>query len=389
MKLKLGVIFGGESVEHEISVISAIQAMKALDEEKYEIVPIYISKDRSWYTGALLRDLDLYKDFDNLKRYAKKVVLYNSDGRFVLQSKKGFKKIVNEIDLAFPIMHGTNSEDGTIQGYLNMIGVPYAESNIFAATIGQDKVFQKQILEAEGLPITKYIWFFDNEYLENFNDIKKKIKEMGYPVIVKPARLGSSIGIKVAKDEDDLRQAIDFAIRYDDKILVEKVVKNLVELNCAVLGNKEFSETSLIEEVLSTDDFLSYDDKYVGDKKSKGMLSTNRIIPADITKAHEKEIKELSKQVFRVLNFSGVVRIDYLMDDKTEKTYINEVNTIPGSLSFYLFDSKEKNYTKLLDEIINIAIKDYKNKESKTKSFDINILKNYKGLKGKKGKLKF
>lgn len=389
MKLKLGVIFGGESVEHEISVISAIQAMKALDEEKYEIVPIYISKDRSWYTGALLRDLDLYKDFDNLKRYAKKVVLYNSDGRFVLQSKKGFKKIVNEIDLAFPIMHGTNSEDGTIQGYLNMIGVPYAESNIFAATIGQDKVFQKQILEAEGLPITKYIWFFDNEYLENFNDIKKKIKEMGYPVIVKPARLGSSIGIKLAKDEDELRQAIDFAIRYDDKILVEKVVKNLVELNCAVLGNKEFSETSLIEEVLSTDDFLSYDDKYVGDKKSKGMLSTNRIIPADITKAHEKEIKELSKQVFRVLNFSGVVRIDYLMDDKTEKIYINEVNTIPGSLSFYLFDSKEKNYTKLLDEIINIAIKDYKNKESKTKSFDINILKNYKGLKGKKGKLKF
>lgn len=389
MKLKLGVIFGGESVEHEISVISAIQAMKALDEEKYEIVPIYISKDRSWYTGALLRDLDLYKDFDNLKRYAKKVVLYNSDGRFVLQSKKGFKKIVNEIDLAFPIMHGTNSEDGTIQGYLNMIGVPYAESNIFAATIGQDKVFQKQILEAEGLPITKYIWFFDNEYLENFNDIKKKVKEMGYPVIVKPARLGSSIGIKLAKDEDELRQAIDFAIRYDDKILVEKVVKNLVELNCAVLGNKEFSETSLIEEVLSTDDFLSYDDKYVGDKKSKGMLSTNRIIPADITKAHEKEIKELSKQVFRVLNFSGVVRIDYLMDDKTEKIYINEVNTIPGSLSFYLFDSKEKNYTKLLDEIINIAIKDYKNKESKTKSFDINILKNYKGLKGKKGKLKF
>lgn len=389
MKLKLGVIFGGESVEHEISVISAIQAMKALDEEKYEIVPIYITKDRSWYTGALLRDLDLYKDFDNLKKYAKNVVLYNLDGRFVLQSKKGFKKIVNEIDLVLPIMHGTNSEDGTIQGYLNMLGVPYAESNIFAATIGQDKVFQKQILESEGLPITKYIWFFDNEYLEDFTTIKKKVKEIGYPVIVKPARLGSSIGIKVAKDEDDLKKSIDFAIRYDDKILVEKIVKNLVELNCAVLGNKEFSETSLIEEVLGTDDFLSYDDKYVGDKKSKGMLSTNRIIPADITKSHEKEIKELSKKVFRVLNFSGVVRIDYLMDDKTGKIYINEVNTIPGSLSFYLFDNKEKNYTKLLDEIINIAIKDYKNKESKTRSFEINILKNYNGLKGKKGKLKF
>lgn len=388
MKLKLGIIFGGESVEHEISVISAVQAMKALDEEKYEIIPIYITKDRSWYTGALLKDLDLYKDFDNLKKYAKNVVLYNMDGKFVLQSKKGFKKIVNEIDIALPIMHGTNSEDGTIQGFLNMVGVPYAESNIFAATIGQDKVFQKQILEAENLPVTKYIWFFDHEYLEDFNDIKNKVKTLGYPVIIKPARLGSSIGIKIANNEDELKTGIDYAIRYDDKILIEKIVKNLVELNCAVLGNKESSETSLIEEVLGTDEFLSYNDKYVGDKKSKGMLSTNRIIPANISKKEEKEIKELSKQVFRVLNFSGVVRIDFLMDSKTEKIYINEVNTIPGSLSFYLFDKKEKNYTKLLDEIINIAIKDYKNKESKTHSFEINILKNYNGLKGKKGKLK-
>lgn len=389
MKLKLGVIFGGESVEHEISVISAVQAMKALNPEKYEIVPIYIAKDRTWYTGALLQDLDLYKDFDNLKRYAKNVVLYNTDGRFVLQSKKGFKKIVNEVDIVLPIMHGTNGEDGTIQGYLNMVGVPYAESNIFAATIGQDKVFQKQILEAEKLPITEYTWFFDHEYLENFNDIKKSVKEIGYPVIVKPARLGSSIGIKKANNEDELKQAIDQAIRYDDKILVEKVVKNLIELNCAVLGNKESSETSLIEEVLGTDEFLSYDDKYINGKKSKGMLSTNRIIPADIPKKIEKEIKELSKEVFRVLNFSGVVRIDYLMDSKKDKIYINEVNTIPGSLSFYLFDNKEKNYTKLLDEIINIAIKDYKNRENKTHSFEINILKNYNGLKGGKGKLKF
>ena len=389
MKIKLGVIFGGESVEHEISVISAVQAMKALNEEKYEIVPIYISKDKSWYTGSLLRDLDLYKEFDNLKKYAKEVVLYNKGGRFVLQSKKGLKKIINEVDIVFPIMHGTNGEDGTIQGYLNMVGVPYAESNIFAATIGQDKVFQKQILEVENIPVTEYTWFFDNEYLEDFNTIKTNVKNIGYPVIVKPARLGSSIGIKKANNEDELKQAIDQAIRYDDKILVEKVVKNLVELNCAVLGNKESSEASQIEEVMGTDEFLSYNDKYVGGKKSKGMLSTNRIIPADISKKLEKEIKELSKNVFRVLNFSGVVRIDFLMDDKKEKVYVNEVNTIPGSLSFYLFDKEKKNYSELLDEIINIAIKDYKNKSSKTHSFEINILKNYNGLKGKKGKLKF
>lgn len=389
MKLKIGVIFGGESVEHEISVISAIQAMKALDEEKYEVVPIYIAKNREWYTGALLKDLDLYKDFDNLKKYAKNITLFNKDGVYVLQSKKGFKKIVNEIDLAFPIMHGTNGEDGSIQGYLNMIGIPYAESNLYAATIGQDKVFQKQILKSEGLPITDYIWFFDNEYLEDYSKIKKDVSNIGYPVIIKPARLGSSVGIKVAKNEDELKKAIDEAIRYDDKILIEKVVSNLVELNCAVLGNKEFSETSLIEEVLATGDLLSYNDKYVGDKKSKGMLSTNRIIPAGLTKKLENEIKDLSKQVFRALNFSGIVRIDFLMDNKKEKVYINEVNTIPGSLSFYLWDKNTKNYTKLLDDIISIAIKEHKNRSNKTYSFEINILNNYKGLKGKKGKLKF
>ncbi len=389
MKLKIGVIFGGESVEHEISVISAVQAMKALDEEKYEVVPIYIAKNREWYTGALLKDLDLYKDFDNLKKYAKNITLFNKDGVYVLQSKKGFKKIVNEIDLAFPIMHGTNGEDGSIQGYLNMIGIPYAESNLYAATIGQDKVFQKQILKSEGLPITDYIWFFDNEYLEDYSKIKKDVSNIGYPVIIKPARLGSSVGIKVAKNEDELKKAIDEAIRYDDKILIEKVVSNLVELNCAVLGNKEFSETSLIEEVLATGDLLSYNDKYVGDKKSKGMLSTNRIIPAGLTKKLENEIKDLSKQVFRALNFSGIVRIDFLMDNKKEKVYINEVNTIPGSLSFYLWDKNTKNYTKLLDDIISIAIKEHKNRSNKTYSFEINILNNYKGLKGKKGKLKF
>ncbi len=389
MKIKLGVIFGGESVEHEISVISAIQAMKALDEEKYEIVPIYISKDREWYTGDLLKDIDLYKDFDNLKKYAKNVVLYNKEGSFVLQSKKGFKKIVNEIDLVLPVMHGTNGEDGSIQGFLNMIGLPYAESNLYAATIGQDKVFQKQILQSEGLPVTEYMWFFDNEYLEDFNSIKKRVKEIGYPVIIKPSRLGSSIGIKIAKNEDSLKTAIDEAIRYDDKILVEKMISNLVELNCAVIGNKEQVETSLIEEVLSTDELLSYKDKYIGEKKTKGMLSTNRIIPAEISKKTEKEIYELSQKTFRSLNFSGVVRIDFLMDNKTNKIYINEVNTIPGSLSFYLWNKESKNYTKLLDEIINLAIKDYKNKSNKTYSFEINILKNYSGLKGKKGKLKY
>ena len=392
MKLRLGVIFGGESVEHEVSIISAIQAMKALDEEKYEIIPIYITKERQWYTGKLLKDIDVYKDMDNLKRYAKNVVLYNKDNTFVLQSKKGLKRIVDIVDLILPIVHGTNVEDGTLQGYLDLIGIPYAESNLFASSIGQDKVFQKQIFKCEDIPVVDYTWFFDNEYLQDTNTIKDNIKNLGYPVIVKPARLGSSIGITKVNDEKNIEDAIETAIKYDNKIIVEKVVENLVEINCSVLGSNDYSEASELEEVMGTDEFLSYKDKYLGGKKgktpSKGMASTNRIIPARIDEKLTNKIKEISKKAFRILNASGVVRIDYLLDKKTNNIYINEINTIPGSLSFYLWDKTNKNYTQLLDEIISIAIKNYKKRSSKTYSFDTNILQNYNGIKGMKGKMK-
>jgi D-alanine-D-alanine ligase len=388
MKLRVGVIFGGESVEHEVSIISAVQAMKALDGDKYEIVPIYIAKNREWYTGRLLKDLELYKDIDNLKRYAKNVVLYNKNNTFVLQSKKGFKRIVDQIDLALPVVHGTNVEDGTLQGYLELIGIPYAESNVYASSVGQDKVFQKQIFGAEKLPIVDYVWFFENEYLEDSDRIKKDIKKLGYPVIVKPARLGSSIGISKVKDESKIDEAIENATKYDNKIIVEKVVENLVEINCSVLGNYESFETSNLEEVMGRDEFLSYRDKYLGGSKVKGMAATNRVIPARISDKLTNEIKELAKKVARVLNVSGVVRIDFLLDSKENKVYINEINTIPGSLSFYLWDKNNKDYTKLLDDIITITIKNYKKRSNITYSFDTNILQNHSGLKGMKGKLK-
>lgn len=394
MKIKVGVIFGGVSVEHEISVISAVQAMSNIDQEKYDIVPIYISKDRTWYTGKMLMDIDIYKDFEDLKRYASKVTLYKKDNHFYLQSLGFFKRIVEEIDVAFPIVHGTNVEDGTLQGYLDTIGIPYVGSSVLGAALGQDKVVMKQVFESEKLPIAPYIWFYDNEYLNNTDVITKNISKLGYPVIVKPASLGSSVGIAVVKDEKDLDEAVMDAITYDKKIVVEKMVENLVEVNCSVLGNYEYQQTSLIEEVMSVDEFLTYKDKYIGGKKgskSKGMVSTNRIIPARINDKLKEEVEELSKEVFKVLNLSGVCRIDFLIDKKKEKVYINEPNTIPGSLSFYLWEPAGKKYSELLDEMITLAIKDYKNKNKKVYSFDTNVLSNYggtKGLKGVKGKLK-
>ena len=204
MKLRVGVIFGGESVEHEVSIISAVQAMKSLDEEKYEIIPIYIGKDREWYTGRLLKDIEIYSDLDLMKKYATNVVLCNKGDKFVLIKKNGIKRIIDYIDLVLPVVHGTNVEDGTLQGYLELIGIPYVGSNLYSAAIGQDKVFQKQILESSKLPVTKYMWFFDSEYKENEKEVLKGIKSIGYPVMVKPARLGSSVGISKAKNEDEV-----------------------------------------------------------------------------------------------------------------------------------------------------------------------------------------
>ena len=405
MKIRLGVIFGGESVEHEVSIISALQAINKIDSEKYDIVPIYITKDRQWYTGDMLKEIEVYSDFSLIKKYAKNVVLYEKNGRFILQNKNGFKGTVKEIDMVLPIVHGTNVEDGVLQGYLQSIGIPFVGGDVYASSVGQDKVFMKEIFEHEKLPICKYIWFYDNKYQEDGTEILKDIKKLGYPVIVKPARLGSSVGIKTAYNESEVKDAIDEAIKYDNKIVVEKLVEDLMEVNISVLGNYENNNVSAIEQVMPKKDFLTYEDKYIGSSKvkgklgtkyksSKGMVSASRVIPAPLKEDLKEEIEVTAKKAFEALGSSGVVRIDFLVDKKTNKIYINEINNIPGSLSFYLWEPTGKEYTDLLDDMINIGIRDYKKRISKTHSFETNILKGFtelgdlKGMKGSKGKLR-
>ena len=199
MKIKVGVIFGGETVEHEVSIISAIQAINNMDTNKYDIVPIYISKERIWYTGSMLTDIELYKDMDLLKRYAKMVTLCKKENSYFLVNTGGlFRKNIAEIDIAFPIVHGINVEDGTLQGYLDTIGIPYVGSRVLGAALGQDKVVMKQVFEQENIPVVPYTWFFDSEYLTNKEDVIKNVKKIGFPVIIKPANLGSSVGISIA-----------------------------------------------------------------------------------------------------------------------------------------------------------------------------------------------
>ena len=407
MKIKVGVIFGGESVEHEVSIISAIQAMNKMDEEKYEIIPIYITKDREWYTGDMLKDIDVYQDFNLIKKYSDNVVLYYKDGSYILQKKKGLlKSNVKEIDIAFPIVHGTNVEDGALQGYLKTIGIPFVGPDVYAAVAGQDKVVMKDIWKEAGLPMTNYVWFYDTEYKENLEEIKKKIKKLKFPVIVKPATTGSSIGITICENDEKLIEGIDDAIQYDSKIIVEEVVENLKEVNIAIIGNYESQKVSEIEEVLSKNKFLTYSDKYIGSGKgklkgiksnslktsSKGMATANRKLPAELEKNTKEEIEDIATKAFKAIGTSGNARIDFLIDQKTNKVYINEINSIPGSLAFYLWDAKHINFTQVLDDMINIGIKDYKKRMSKTHSFESNILQGFavnRGLKGGKGKLKY
>ena len=411
MRIRVGVIFGGESVEHEVSIISAIQAMNKIDEEKYEVIPIYITKDREWYTGEMLRDIDVYQDFSLIKKYSTNVVLYYKDGSYILQKKKGlFKTAVKEIDIAFPIVHGTNVEDGVLQGYLQTIGIPFVGPNVYGAVAGQDKTIMKDIWKEADLPMTKYVWFWDVDYKNEKDEVIGKINKLKYPLIVKPATTGSSVGIGFCDSEKDLIEAIDEAVQYDSKIIVEEVVENLKEVNIAVMGNYEYQKVSEIEEVLSGNKFLTYNDKYVGGGKkgkikgsfkyspkvtsSKGMASANRKLPADIDEKTRKEIEDIAVKAFKALGSSGNSRIDFLLDEKNNKVYINEINSIPGSLAYYLWDAKDLDFTKVLDEMISIGIKDYKKRVSKTHSFETNILEGFasnggvKGMKGVKGKIR-
>lgn len=400
MKIKVGVLYGGKTTEHEVSIITAVQAMGFLNTEKYDVIPIYLTKENEKYTGEPLKDMEIYKEPELLKRYCSNVVMYNKNGAFVLQSKRGiFKRVVADIDIVIPAVHGYGMEDGNIEGMLDVIGVPYTGSDIYGCVVGQDKVFQKQILSSEGISVPKYDWFYDAEYLENPKEIISRLSKLKYPMIVKPARQGSSIGIKIAKDEDSLRDAIEEAIKYDEKILVEEVVPNMTELNCSVLGSSNYAEASAIEQVMGKDEILSFNDKYIGSgaKKgagkmkmgaSKGMVSAERVVPADIPEKLAEEIKDTSLRAFRVLGASGVVRIDYLYDKKAKKLYVNEINSIPGCLSFYLWTPLKKEYPELLDDLINIAVKRYKKKLKKTTSFESNILSSFNGSKGTKGKIR-
>lgn len=392
MKIKLGVFFGGKSVEHEISIITANQAYASINKEKYEIIPIYISKQGIMYTGENLFNLTEYKDIKALIKKCTQITLIRDEEKVHLLRypiKKWGENIINSIDIAFPIMHGTNGEDGTIQGYYELLGLPYIGCDILASSIGMDKIIMKKVLAESGLPVVDYVNFYSMEYIKDEKKYINEIEEkLSYPVIVKPGNLGSSVGIKKAENREKLVEAIELAIQFSDRIIVENAIVKLKEINCSVIGDTIDCETSVCEEPISSDEILSYTDKYVGGNKTKGvpvkgqkaMAASKKKLPAEITEEKKKEIENLAKQTFKVLGANGVSRIDFLIDENTNKTYVNEINTIPGALSYYLWEASGKPFTQEIDELVELALKRQRQRENRIYSYNQNIL----ALTGKK-----
>ena len=408
MKIKLGVFFGGNSVEHEISIITMIQAMEGINEEKYEIVPIYISKSGRMYTGDDLLDLEQFKDMDVLLKRCYQVTIVN-DGDSVkvvrFPSPIIGKKVLNTIDIAFPIVHGTNVEDGTIAGYLNMFNIPIVGPDVLASALGMDKIVMKKVLHEAGIPIVNYVGFYSNEYIKDEDEIIDRIeKKLRYPLITKPANSGSSVGIKKSKNRAELQENIEFAMEFSDRIIVENAVENLQEINCSVIGNVTDSEASVCEEPFFSDEILSYSDKYLGGSKSakggakgaptkaqshgKGMAASDKKLPADIPDETRDRIQDLTKQTFKALGCAGVARVDFLIDKDTNEIFVNEINTIPGALSYYLWEASGKTVEEEMEQIIDIAIKRHNAKEKLTFSYDENILAMQAKGGAKGGKMK-
>lgn len=396
VKINLAVLLGGRSVEHEISVISAVQAMNSIDAEKYEIYPVYITKDNFMYYGECLRDINSYRDIPAMLAQCRRVYFAAEGSKtYLYPHKRGlFKsKPIALIDVALPVVHGTNVEDGALQGFLRTLNLPFVGCDVLASAVCMDKYATKMLLKTAGIPVLDCLLFSQAGSKDTDAIIKAVEEKFGYPVIVKPVNLGSSVGISRAKNKVELDEALGLAFTFAARVIVEPAVQNLREVNCSVLGDADEAIPSECEEPVASDEILSYSDKYLeGSSKSggsKGIAGLKRKIPAEISPELKKKIQDTAVAAFKYLDCSGVVRIDFLTDRETGEFWLNEINTIPGSLSFYLWEPAGIKYTELLDRLISLALKRHRKESDIVYSFDTNILSTAGafGSKGAKGKL--
>ena len=397
-KKQLGVIFGSRSCEREVSIISAVQMMRHADTEKYDVIPVYIDEHGGWYTGESLMDMNSYRPFDPTRKGIKKVFLDMTPGSGALLSVEKSKGLwgktelvaVARVDVFVIVMHGMNGEDGTLQGMMELANIPYTSAGVGSSALGMDKILMKQFFRGGDLPVLPSLWFTRTEFENDPGDVCIRVeKELGFPVYTKPANLGSSIGVSRADNQEELREALELAFEYDRRVLVEKGLNNPIELNCSVLGYDDDVQASPIEMPVSNGKFLDFGDKYLAEGGSKGMASLHRVLPAPIEEELREKIQETSERIFRMMDCRGVVRIDYMYDREGDEIYITEINTIPGSLAFYLWEYSGLSYGSLIDRLVNLAERANRDKNQANYAFSSDILRNAsfgaKGTKGAKG----
>ena len=401
MRTKVAMMFGGKTVEHEVSVISGIQAIMAMDTDKYEVIPVYLTKENEMYTGSDIGDISAYRDIPALLKRSQRVILVNEGGRALLvpypAKLLGAKPV--QIDIAFPVVHGTNVEDGALQGCLKTAGVPFVGPDVTSSAVSMDKFITKAVLKEAGVPVLDARVYTLADYAAMDSLIDDAEKAVGYPLIVKPVNLGSSVGISVAKNREELIRALDDAFMYSTRVMAEHAITKLREINCAVLGDENEAEASECEEPLTSGEILSYEDKYVnggGGKKGgaksgtgskgAGMANLSRKIPAELSPEQREEIRAMAVKAFKALGCNGVSRIDFMIDGDNGRLYFNEINPIPGSLSFYLWEPVGLPYSELLDRMIQLALKRMRTEEALTFTFDTNILANADLGGSKRGK---
>jgi len=365
----IAVIFGGMSVEREVSIVTGLQIVENSDKSLYRITPVYIDKYGDWYYGDKLSDIKIYSDWEKNRKKVKKF--------FPSLDKKDKKNILNKMSCCVIACHGNYGEDGKLQSLLEFLEIPYTSSGVVGSSSGMDKIVMKSVFNGIALPILPYVWFNREEWAFNQKEVINRIHyTLDYPVFVKPANLGSSIGISMANNEEELAKAIDVANKFDYRIIVEKGLVNPVEINCSGMFKNGQVITSVTEEPVRWDKFLSFQDKYLSsnNKGGKGLSSMGRKIPADVSKDILEKIETYTAQIYKTMDCNGVIRVDYILDELKEHLYVNEVNTVPGSMSFYLWEKTGFTFKTLITNIIEESIMQFKQRRDKILNYDSQLL---------------
>ena len=400
-KMNIAVLFGSRSCEHDVSIISAMQLMEAAKTAGFTVTPIYISRDGMWYTGDALNNVETFRDFNPMGKGITRInidVSANAGDIWAWPPQRAgiFAKVpapIAHIDCAIPVFHGLHGEDGSIQGLFEMANIPYASSGVLGSSVGMDKIAMKQLLRGAGYPVLDFVWFTRDQLKTEREAIIEKIeKKIKYPAFVKPASLGSSIGVSRANNREELEKAIEVAASYDRRILVEVGVTHPVEINCAALGYGEDVRASVCEMPVPTADgsFLTFWEKYLrnagtkGNAASQGMKSLSRVVPAPIGDELTARIQKMTKEIFSLLDCRGTVRIDFILDEN-DMLYVNEPNTIPGSLAFYLWKECGVSFPQLVEKMVEDALRAHADQDSSVYAYDSTILQKVAaGTKGAK-----